>query len=322
MWRALKILGLALRPIVIISAAAFGYFLYAPSPPEPALTAAVQRANLRVGERDRSYLAYAPAKLPSGAPLLIVLHGSLMTGEAMRAWTAYEFDELADQRGFVVMYPDGFKGNWNDCRKDASFAAKAQNIDDMGFLRALISRMVSERGVDPKKVYLFGYSNGGHMAFRVASEAPEMAASFAAVAANLPTPDSSSCQLTGSTPRAMLVEGTEDPINPYAGGAVTLFGFSPRGQVLSAVETARAFAAANGATGTPEAEHLAPTRTGDPTTVDTLTWTAGGKPVTRLYTANGSGHVIPQPEFRFYLLLGRVTSAIDTPKAAVAFFGL
>jgi polyhydroxybutyrate depolymerase len=117
---------------------------------------------MRVGDRERSYLAYVPARLPSGAALVIVLHGSGMDGAKMRAWTGYEFDHMADQQGFVVLYPDGHKHNWNDCRKNATFPAKMQNIDDMGFIRALIDRVKAEHAINPKRVYAFGYSNGGH----------------------------------------------------------------------------------------------------------------------------------------------------------------
>ncbi len=59
----------------------------------------------------------------------------------------------------------------------------------MNFMRALIARMMFEHAIDQKRVYVFGYSNGGHMAFRLAMEAPAEIAAIASVAANLPTPD-------------------------------------------------------------------------------------------------------------------------------------
>jgi len=149
-----------------------------------------------------------------------------MDGARMRVFTGYEFDRLADQHGFVVLYPDGYRRNWNDCRKHATFPAKLQNIDDMSFIRTLIARVMAEQGVDEKSVYVFGYSNGGHMAFRLAMEAPDEVAAIAAVAASLPTPDASSCPQQGRTSRIMLINGTEDPINPYQGGVVRFFGFA------------------------------------------------------------------------------------------------
>ena len=92
---------------------------------------------------------------------MIVLHGSGMDGARMRLCTGYEFDCLADQHGFVVIYPDGYRHNWNDCRKYATFPAKRENIDDMGFIRTLIARASIEQAIDEQQVYAFGYSNGG-----------------------------------------------------------------------------------------------------------------------------------------------------------------
>lgn len=40
--------------------------------------------------------------------------------------TGYEFDWFADQRKFAVVYPEGYKNNWNDCRKNATFPAKSR----------------------------------------------------------------------------------------------------------------------------------------------------------------------------------------------------
>jgi polyhydroxybutyrate depolymerase len=53
----------------------------------PSLSSEVQHATMRVGDRERSYLADMPASLPSDVALVIVLHGSGMDGAKMRAWT-------------------------------------------------------------------------------------------------------------------------------------------------------------------------------------------------------------------------------------------
>ena len=190
--------GATLLAILVLIAAAYSYYWYSPAPPLPALSAKVRRNAVRVGARDRTCLVYVPANLPQQAALVIVLHGSGMDGARMRISTGYEFDCLADQHGFVVLYPDGYRRNWNDCRKNATFPSKRQNIDDVNFMRALIARMMLGHAIDQKRVYVFGYSNGAHMAFRLAMEAPAEIAAIASVAANLPTPDASSCPATGS----------------------------------------------------------------------------------------------------------------------------
>jgi polyhydroxybutyrate depolymerase len=61
----------------------------------------------------------------------------------------------------VVVYPDGYKHNWNDCHSKATFPAHTENIDDMGFVKGLIAREVALRQIDEKHVYVLGYSNGG-----------------------------------------------------------------------------------------------------------------------------------------------------------------
>jgi polyhydroxybutyrate depolymerase len=190
----------------------------------------------------------------------------------------------------------------------------------MGFIRALIGRVKQEQGIDEKRVYVFGYSNGGHMAFRLAMEAPDEVAAVAAVAASLPMPDASSCPQQGRTSRVMLINGTSDPINPYQGGIVTLFGFASRGSVMSSVGSARNLAERNGITSAPIPGQLPKGSSDDATSVETLTWHANGKPYCCLCTVRGGGHVIPQQTYRFPRLLGKTTSLLDAPREAFRFF--
>ncbi len=287
--------------VVAVGGAAYAYYWHSPAPPVPPLSAAIRRATIRAGGWERTYLAYVPAKLPPGSALVIVLHGSGMDGTKMREWTGYEFDRLADQSRFVALYPDGYQHNWNDCRKNARFAAKKENVDDMRFIRTLIGHFKTAHAIDAKRVYAFGYSNGGHMAFRLAMEAPD-------------------CPQQGHTSRVMLVNGTEDPINPYQGGVVSNFGFAARGTVVSSEASARAFAERNGITVSPVATRMPRGQPDDPTSVENLTWSSEGKPISRLYTVHGGGHVIPQQVIRFRRLLGRTTTALNAPSEAMRFF--
>jgi polyhydroxybutyrate depolymerase len=117
--------------IVALIGAAYGYYWYSPAPPLRPLSATIRQSTVRVGGKDRTYLTYVPTNLPPQAALVIVLHGSAMDGARMRRCTGYEIDCLADHHGFVVLYPDGYRRNWNDCRKDATFPAKRENIDDI-----------------------------------------------------------------------------------------------------------------------------------------------------------------------------------------------
>lgn len=281
----------------------------------PQLSAAIRRSSICVGSRERSYFAYVPADLPPQSALVIVLHGADMDGEEIRQSTGYEFDRVADRRGFAVLYPNGYRRAWNDCRKTTPFPAKRLNIDDMSFIRALIRRFKLENAIDDKRVYAFGYSNGGYMVLRLAMEAPDEIVAVAAVAAGLPTPDSCACPQHGRTSRVMLVNGTADTETPYQGGIMR-----HRGTMLSAEASAQYIAERNGITAAPLIVRLPNMQTGDPTSVETLTWTVDGKPACCLYTVHGGGHVIPQPSFRFSRHLGMMSSTLNAPSAALRFF--
>src|ERR1700674_5661781 len=153
----LKILGVAVAALIVV---AIGFYLievHAPSPAKPTLSAAIQQDSIPIGSMTREFLEYVPHDISPHSPLIIVLHGSLMDAKSMREWTGYEFDQLAEQHGFVVVYPDGYKHNWNDCHSKATFPAHTENIDDMGFVKGLIAREVAQRQIDANHVYFRAY---------------------------------------------------------------------------------------------------------------------------------------------------------------------
>ena len=70
----------------------------------------------------------------------------------------------------------------------------------------------------------------------------------------------------------MLVNGTGDPINPYQGGVVTLFGFGNRGKAMSAEDSARIFSERNGITTGPEIARMEPQKPDDPPSAAAIAW--------------------------------------------------
>jgi polyhydroxybutyrate depolymerase len=306
--------------LLLVLAGAFGYFLYAPSPAVPRLGASIQRDSVRVGGRMRSYAFYVPARVAPNPPLVLALHGSMGSPEQMRQATGYGFERLADRHGFVVIYPQGYEGHWNDCRKKAPFSARRLGIDDVGFMRALVARFRSAHGADPSRVFAVGLSNGGHLGYRLALEAPGLVRAVAAIGANLPTPDNTECAPVAGAASVLIMNGTDDPINPYEGGKVTLFGFGDRGTVLSARRSAEHFARRSGIAGAPVTEPIAQPRGSGPTSAERTTWPSTGGAEVVLVTIHGGGHTIPQPHARSRRLLGRTHRALDGPAEIWGFF--
>lgn len=306
--------------LVAILAGLGAFLLYTPTPVEPDLRGEFQDRSLRVGDLDRRFVIYSPARVPPKPALLVVFHGSMGSPEQIRIESGYEFDRLAEANGFLVAYPQGFEGYWNDCRKMADYSARRLAIDDVGFFEAMIADLEETHGIDPDRVYVVGASAGGHMVYRLALERPQLVAGAAVFAASLPTPGNLDCAQDGPPPPIMIVNGTQDPINPYQGGDVTLFGMDSRGTVRSTPATAAFFAKARGSSG-PRVNTVGSggfLRAGP---VERKVWRDRNRRAdVVLLTVVGGGHVIPQPVSRPRRLLGRSTAAINGPSEAWTFF--
>ena len=148
------------------------YFVYSPAPEVPRLSGKLAKATIQVGGLERTYRTYVPRGLAKGAPLVVVMHGSGQNGARMRVSTGYGFERLADEHGFAVVYPDAYESYWNACNITGDYSANKLNIDDVKFLTGIAHKLVREIGVDPTRVFAIGISRGGHMAFRLALEAP------------------------------------------------------------------------------------------------------------------------------------------------------
>ncbi|HEX5281992.1 MAG TPA: alpha/beta fold hydrolase [Micropepsaceae bacterium] len=283
----------------------------------PAVKGTISLNAGRIGGHDRQYAVYVPPNLMPGAPLVIVLHGGGGDGPYMRMSTGYEFDMLADANGFVVVYPNGIDRGWNTCRKGFNNTAKRQKIDDVAFIEAIIAHEVVTHGIDRRRVFATGHSFGGQMAFRLALERPNEFAGIAAISSNLPVPADNECAATGMPIPAMIINGTEDPVNPYRGGRT---GGGNGGSILSTDATMAYFVRLNGAGDMPQVTRLPHQQDSDPTWVERAVWTNSGRDVVVLYTIHSGGHVVPQPWFRYPSNVGRQTMDLDAPAVIWTFF--
>ena len=307
---------------LLLLAVVLGWWWYLRADPmvAPELPGTLEPGTLEHDGIQRNWLAYIPAAKPPAPALVLVMHGSLGNGERMRAASRYGFDVLAERFGFIAVYPDGYENHWNDCRGGASYSANTENIDDVGFLRALVRRYEAEQGVDPARVFATGLSNGGQMAYRLGLEAPDLVAAVAAMAANLPVAGNIDCEPSGQAVAALVMNGTADPVNPYGGGLVEIGGDSSRGNVLSAVDTALYWAGLAGYDSTGVKQAWPKQLEDDPTSVESTLWSAAGRVPVSLVTINGGGHTIPHPVFSLPRILGPTSHQLDGPETIWSFF--
>ena len=322
MKRALRVLLRGLIVLVGLAAllgALFGYFLYTPAPQAVHLSGTLTRGSIAVGGRQRTYLTYIPRGLARGAPLVVAMHGSGENGAQMRIETGYGFDRLADKYGFAVVYPDAYEGYWNGCNIVGDYSANTLNIDDVRFLDGLVDKLAGEIGIDPNRVFAVGVSRGGAMALRLALEAPSRFRAVAAVSENVPTPDNFKCKpARQGTSSVMIMNGTEDPIVPFEGGEVNLFGlFLKRGTVLSARDSGRYFAKLNNIAARPKTSE---THMAEGIVVERMLWRGHSTAEVELVAVHGGGHGLPQPYRGHPRLLGPSPKEPNGPAVIWDFF--
>jgi polyhydroxybutyrate depolymerase len=322
MSRLLEISAAVIGLLVLVVAAAWGYWIYTPTiEPVPALSGELLEGSLSVDGRERHFRWYRPAKPAASPPLVFVLHGSMGDGRAARRGTYYEFDRLADRHGFLAVYPDGYEQHWNDCRSAAPYSANAKDIDDVAFFRAMVDFFVAEQGANRDRIYVTGISNGGQLAYRLALEAPDLVAAVAPVAASLPDDANLDCTKSGEPVAILVLNGTKDPMNPYQGGEVALYGvWGGRGTVLSTEATIEYFAKLAGHSGPPHVVQYPDVAEHDGSHAELRTWSDGPGPAVVLLSVAGGGHTFPHPFHRYPRFIGRTNADLDAAAEIWRFF--
>ena len=169
--------------------------------------------HLVVGGVSRTYLVHAGGGAKPGRPLVLVLHGWHGDAAGLERRTRGTFDKLADRDGAVIAYPQALGDpRWNDGWPVAAGAAAPP--DDVAFVAALIDTLVAELGVDRKRVFAAGLSNGAAMVYRLACERPELVAAVAPVSGTMSAPVAGACQ-RGAPVAIIAMHGTEDSIVPF-----------------------------------------------------------------------------------------------------------
>jgi polyhydroxybutyrate depolymerase len=175
-------------------------------------------------------------------PVIILLHGYSSSGAVKEA--EYQITPLAEELGFLYLYPDGtpdFFGNryWN--ATDACCDLFGGNPDDSTYLRDVIAEMQAQFNVDARRIHFFGHSNGGFMSYRMACDHADTVASIATLA-GATWSDESQCDPLNPV-HVLQMHGTADDVISYTGGCIPLGGCHP-----GAVETVETWAIYDGCT--------------------------------------------------------------------------
>lgn len=281
----------------------------------------------------RAYLVVAPDGVrDTKRPVVVLLHGHGGSAAAMLGQTAFagyrntDWVTLADREQLVLIAPDGTPGSdgkraWNDCRRDATTNAVT---DDVGLVGALIDTALTQFDGDPQRVYVFGSSNGGGMAFRLGIELGPRLAAIGVQSATMPA--NSACAAPRHPPSVFMSHGTADKITPYAGGAIGHWTLRGRGTGLSVDASVALWRTLAGLPDTPVRTAFAHRDgTGDPSSATQLLWGADRTGVqVALLRIDGGGHTAPSTTaawpWLLRTLLGEMNRDVDMVDQVWMFF--
>lgn len=269
-----------------------------------ATVAAMDRTNgaIRSLGIDRQYLIHVPVQYHSDSPVPLVLsfHAAAMW-PASQAKTS-GWNALADEHGFIVVYPAG-TGTPRVWQPSPASARK-----DARFVSDLIDTLQARYSIDASRIYATGLSNGAHMAFVLSCEMGHRIAAVGTVAAAHQLPWS---WCASRRPMPLIAfHGTADPLVPYDGGASSMAAVS----FPSASGFAAHWAQRNGCGEEPTLSEVAPdvARSVYPDCPD-------GADVV-FYSINGGGHTWPGGPTRLGWVVGPTTRSIDASALMWDFF--
>ncbi len=235
------------------------------------------------------------SRVPTGydaakpAPLLVLLH-PYYPGDGRRAAEMYQLAPILDQKGLLFAAPDGtlegsYPGSkrfWNATDACCDLGGKS-GVDDVAYLSTVIADMSARYRVDPRRIFLLGYSNGGYMTHRLLCEHPEVIAAGASIA-GAGWKDHTRCKPSQAA-SLLEVHGDQDDVVKYQGGdfgGKAAYPSAQEGVADWAKKIGCGAAAAAGA-----ARDLIPDLSGAETTVSQYSCPAGAA---ELWTVHGGAH--------------------------------
>ncbi|WP_190810410.1 PHB depolymerase family esterase [Flagellimonas sp. S3867] len=171
----------------------------------------------------RVFEFHVPQFPSNNSRLIFVFHDDNMNTKAIQEITGFEFNRLADKTaGSIVVYPQGYKNVWSDCRKVTSIEAKNKGVDDVGFVKSIVQRMERRYHIDRKNVFAVGYFNGGNMCYKLAGETPDVFKGLAVIGATFSANSKNNYTPISKPVSIMMINDVADTISPNNNGTLAL----------------------------------------------------------------------------------------------------
>ena len=147
----------ALLASVLLTASAVTTASAAIARPDSTTAALTEVTNFGNNPGNLRMFEYVPASVKPNPAVLVAVH--YCTGSAQAFYSGTEFARLADQYGFIVVYPDAnISGQCFDVSSPGAFSHNGNS--DPASIAAMVSSTVQRHGADASRVFVTGASSG------------------------------------------------------------------------------------------------------------------------------------------------------------------
>jgi len=163
----------------------------------------------------RDYILYIPENLPTNAPLVVVSHGYTSSAKTMMSYSG--MNKVADEEKFLVVYPQGTKDQRGNNFFNVGYEFHASSkVDDLGFIKALVTKLTDDYQVNPNHIFATGMSNGGDLSYFLACYASDMFQAVAPIAGTMMQTTMETCKPQKGMP-IFAVHGKADEVTYFDG---------------------------------------------------------------------------------------------------------
>jgi polyhydroxybutyrate depolymerase len=169
---------------------------------------------------NREFYIYIPSEFSKGDtsyPLLFSLHG--YTSQALWNLSYTGFQSIADDKKFIVIYPQGsILNSTSETHWNVGGWTIGSKSDDINFINDLIDWTHSNYDIDLNRVYSVGMSNGGFMSYHLACNLSDRIAAIGSVTGSMTPETFEECKPEHPTP-VIQIHGKLDFTVPYNGNS-------------------------------------------------------------------------------------------------------
>jgi polyhydroxybutyrate depolymerase len=277
---------------------------------------------IAVDGRERQYMIHLPPSF-SGAkklPVIFAFHGG--GGEYKKTIRYYNLNNLADENGYIVVYPNAVNKAWSMRGVSSRVKNVDDGVDDVKFISSLLDYLIEHYKTDSNHIFCTGISRGGIFSLFLAWQLSDRITAIAPVCASIPQAIADAYSFKHPT-SVLLINGTEDPLINYNGGPGKMNAKNAESQtanMLPTEELVSKIVKLNHCTSTPVVEDLPDTDPKDGCTATEYSYSCNQAQIEFIKVING-GHTWPGGiQYLPKMIIGKVCKDFYAEEKVFEFF--